>query len=335
MKIQLSLLASVALAGVTATDTAPEQVHIALAGQDGDGDPTGFTFAWFTQDTASSEVEYSVTAIDGTVTNGTANGTSTQYLDDHGYHHAVRATGWPADAKVTYRVGSDADGWSPYFSTRMAPDKDTDRTIKLSVFGDMGYSDSDHRKMIVTADGLVKTWSAEYSRQTLEALKNNGDIEMVWHVGDIGYADDAFAHDPVEFLYEKAYNGYMNWLQNLTSIMPYMVSVGNHESECHSAVCIAELKTALALSNFSAYNTRWRMPSEESGGHPGSNMWYSWNYGPVHFVSVNTETDFPGAGEERTGDSHFPWLKAGGFGYKGEYLQWVENDLKVLPHAQR
>ena len=34
------------------------------------------------------------------------------------------------------------------------------------------------------------------------------------------YMDDAFAHHPVGFFYEKDYNGYMNWLQNLTAVMP-------------------------------------------------------------------------------------------------------------------
>ena len=49
---------------------------------------------------------------------------------------------------------------------------------------------------------------------------------MIWHVGDIDYIDDAFAHEPLHFVYEEAYNGYMNWLENLTSTMPYMVSPG-------------------------------------------------------------------------------------------------------------
>ena len=29
------------------------------------------------------------------------------------------------------------------------------------------------------------------------------------------------------------------------------------------------------------------------------------------------------------GDSHIPWLRAGGFGADGEYLAWLEADLKV------
>jgi len=58
-------------------------------------------------------------------------------------------------------------------------------------------------------------------------------------------------------------------------------------------------------------------------------MWYSFNYGPVHFVSLNTETDFPGAAEENTGDSGDKHLPAGHFGRDGEYLAWLAADLKA------
>ncbi len=53
------------------------------------------------------------------------------------------------------------------------------------------------------------------------------------------------------------------------------------------------------------------MPSAESGG--AASMWFSFDWGPVHVTSINTETDFPGAGEETTGDAHMPWFPAGGF----------------------
>ena len=335
MKLPKSLL--VVASGVmslttrTSADTTPEQVHLACAGQNSVGDTSGFTFVWYTEDNTTSTpcVEYVINNATKTAT-----GSSLQYLEDFGFHHSVRVTDLPADTQVTYRVGNANDGWSPYFAAKTAPGKDTTRAVKVSIFGDMGWSDSDKRPMEIVADGLVKHWSATYSRQSLEMLKDNGDIEMVWHVGDIGYMDDAFAHDVLQFSYESAYNGYLNWLQNLTSIMPYMVSPGNHESECHSPVCLAEEKRAQALSNFTAFNSRWRMPSEESGGHPGSNMWYSWNYGPVHFVSLDTETDWPGAGEEHVGDSGIPWLRAGSFGHDGEYLAWLENDLKVCSMAK-
>ena len=83
--------------------------------------------------------------------------------------------------------------------------------------------------------------------------------------------------------YEQTYNGYMNWFQNVSATMPYMVTPGNHESECHSPACVINHKEyGLPLSNFSAFNHRWSMPSVESGGHQHSNMWYSFNFGTVH-----------------------------------------------------
>ena len=65
------------------------------------------------------------------------------------------------------------------------------------------------------------------------------------------------------------------------------------------------------------------MPSARSGGV--SNMWYSFNYGLAHYVSINTDTDWTGAPEEHHGDSGM--LPAGGFGAKGQFIKWLENDL--------
>merc|ERR1712070_691699 len=71
-------------------------------------------------------------------------------------------------------------------------------------------------------------------------------------------------------------------------------------------------------------------------------MWYSFDYGPVHFVSVNTETEWHGAEEENEGDSHLihtkvvnkTLLPAGHFAPEGEYLKWLEADLKAASEAR-
>ena len=81
-------------------------------------------------------------------------------------------------------------------------------------------------------------------------LVEAAEAEAVWHLGDIGYADDSFAHSPGAFGYEDAYNGFMRWLEPISSSVPYMVAVGNHESECHSPACIANLE-------------RWATPSSK------------------------------------------------------------------------
>jgi hypothetical protein len=105
-----------------------------------------------------------------------------------------------------------------------------------------------------------------------------------------------------------------------------MVSSGNHESECHSPACILDLPVlGLKLNNFTAFNARWPMPGPESGGV--QNMWYSYRRSSVHFVSINTETDFAGAEEENTGDGHFAFLPAGHFAPDGAYMAWLAADL--------
>lgn len=81
-----------------------------------------------------------------------------------------------------------------------------------------------------------------------------------------------------------------------------------------------------ALSNFSAYNARFKMPSDPSGGN--SNMWYSFDAGPVHFVSLDLETAYPGAAEEKR-----YVFKSGGF--YGDMVQWLEDDLKKVNRSER
>jgi len=241
--------------------------------------------------------------------------------------------------KYYYSVGSSAAGWSPEFEFVTPPDPklEKDPSFAVSIFGDWGYEDSDKRPLWVPSHigGLVKKWSAGITRDRLEVLKDTGMFDFVWHLGDIAYSDDAFAHNPVGFEYEDTYNSWMNWIQNITATMAYMVSPGNHESECHSPACLVSSSTAQALSNFSAYNNRWAMPAFESNARAEQSMWYSWDYGAVHFVSVNTETDWVGAEEEHTGDSHDPHLKAGGFGQKDEYTNWLTADLAAADAARK
>jgi hypothetical protein len=70
-------------------------------------------------------------------------------------------------------------------------------------------------------------------------------------------------------------------------------------------------------------------------------MWYSFDYGPVHFVGANTETDWHGAEEEHEGDSHIhypngkPMFPAGHFDDDGAYLRWLEADLKAASEARQ
>ncbi|KAE8961019.1 hypothetical protein PR001_g30178, partial [Phytophthora rubi] len=122
------------------------------------------------------------------------------------------------------------------------------------------------------------------------------------------------------FYYEQVYNKFMNSMTNVMRQMAYMVLVGNHEAECHSPTCLLSKSKKDQLGNYSAFNSRFRMPSVESGGV--LNMWYSYEYGTVHFTTLSTETDYPNA----PSNAYFTKRVYGGF---GDQLAWLEEDLKA------
>jgi len=133
------------------------------------------------------------------------------------------------------------------------------------------------------------------------------------HIGDISYADDWYLR-PGD-TYEGSWDKWQNWMAPITQAKPYMVMPGNHEVTCTEVtpfLCPQEQR------NFTAYRQRWRMPVNESGGT--SNMWYSFDYGLIHFIQISTETDFPNA-PENPGS----FLNAGPF---GNQISWLEADLR-------
>lgn len=296
-----------------------QQVHLSYAGAN------GMAVAYFSAQPEPSIVHFGIGNLKHNAT-----GVSSQYLSEHGWHHRVTLGGLQPAQTYVYTVGTATQRHS--FQTAAAADDDT--LVSVSVFGDMGYMNSSVRPMSIHFAGLKDHWSASHTRDTVAQLVANRTVDFAWHLGDIGYADDGFSHHPLGFHYEEAYNGFMEWIEPVASAVPYMVAPGNHESECHSPVCIARLRSlGKPLSNFSAYTHRWAMPFAQSGG--SSNMWYSFDAGPVHFVTVNTETDWRGANEEFYGDSKLHALPAGAFGADGEYMAWLEADLRAADAARR
>lgn len=78
---------------------------------------------------------------------------------------------------------------------------------------------------------------------------------------------------------------------------PSSCIISNFSSFIPDPACLVDEAKRFKLSNFTAYNNRFKMPSSESGSG-ALNMHYSFNYGSVHFISIDTETGYPGAAEE-------------------------------------
>ncbi|BFZ07401.1 hypothetical protein BsWGS_10440 [Bradybaena similaris] len=96
----------------------------------------------------------------------------------------------------------------------------------------------------------------------LEKEAYAGMYDAVLHVGDFAYD----LHD----LQGQVGDEFMRQIQTLAARLPYMTCPGNHEE----------------AYNFSHYRHRFNMPGDEG------RTYYSFNMGPVHFVSLSTELFF-------------------------------------------
>ncbi len=295
----LFAIASVALSA----SIDPQQVHIALAGNDGSGNSNSMSVMYMTEDdTSETMIKYGTTSGDYTFS---ATGTSSSYWKT--FHHSVGIKELKPATTYYYVVGDGSTNtWSKEFSFISAPLAQDLRSFSFNVFADLGDAQKKH-----------------YGGPTIEYVGEHlaeDDIKLVWHGGDVGYADDSFLHHGcyTKFCYEEVFDSYMSLVQDSwASHVPYMVAVGNHEADCHSPDCMFSKEKREKLSNFTAYNTRFHMPSAESNGT--LNMHYSFNYGNVHFVSIDSETGYPGAQEEKR-----YVMPCGGF---GDQLSWLEADL--------
>lgn len=128
-------------------------------------------------------------------------------------------------------------------------------------------------------------FSNHQSLQRLMIDHSSHMYDAVFHVGDLAYDMDS----------DNGYVGdkFMNMIQPLTAELPYMTCPGNHEN----------------AYNFTHYKRRFCMPRDEEG----HNMFYSFNIGPAHVISLSTEYYF--------------FLQYGVLQALRQYY-WLEEDLK-------
>ncbi|GLD98246.1 hypothetical protein PINS_up006943 [Pythium insidiosum] len=282
----------------------PQQIHLAFAGE---AAGTAMTVSWATFQMVPDSAVWIGTTASNLVRRADVRVAQESYYSDEKYslfqNHAT-LTGLKPNTKYFYKVGSaqDSTAVSDVASFTTARAANDNSAFDIAVYGDLGFG----------AKG----------EQTTEYLNTLSDkLSFVYHVGDISYADDDFL-DPKQalgFFYEEVYNKWMNSMTPLMSSVPYMVTVGNHEAECHSPKCLVSTYKKDRLGNYTAYNARFKMPSRESQG--AKSMWYSFEYGPMHFTSLSSETDYPDFPSNAYTLTH----KNGNF---GNQLAWLEADLK-------
>lgn len=249
----------------------PKLVHLAVT-----GDPnymyvswtttcmlTFFTFLHFIQIFTVPTESYVNVWEQGNSTYTTFSGTQSSYLLSAGWTHHVKIGGLSHNKLYNYNCGSDETGWSSNFTFKAGPPPGDRNNHTYIMYGDMGI--------------------VQYSYYTVEHVSkmvDEWDIDFIYHSGDMGYGDDR-----ASMYYELCWNLFFAQLSIPMTKVPYMVAPGNHEESCGSDSC------HFYANNFTVYNHRFKMPYEESGAP--TNMWFSFDYANVHFITISTETDFP------------------------------------------
>ena len=280
----LALALAASVSAQSKNDSTPIQQRIALQ-------PNGMTVSWST----IGPIHATPTIVYGTDPSRLSakeSGWTRHYVPSISWFHHVVLNNLQPSTTYYWQVTSPVGVNSSVLSFTTAPKVGDHKPFVVSINGDMGLVNEDHTV------ALMKEWVDR--------------IDLFWHVGDLAYADD---WTDLGMSYEEAQETWMGRMTDIWNQRPYMTCPGNHEATCSEEtpdVCPEGQR------NFTSYRERFRMPARESGAV--NNMWFSFDYGLVHFISIDTEVVYPNSPE---GPGTF--LNAGPF---GNQLAWLEADLK-------
>ncbi|KAL9655932.1 hypothetical protein ABK040_007553 [Willaertia magna] len=179
-----------------------------------------------------------------------------------------------------------------HFTTRS---EESPNEVTVLLYGDMGILQSYNNRQQIG--------------KRVKEFNGNGNF-FIYHVGDIGYADDYPG-----YLYQYVWNKWFEEMDQIHPFVSYMTTVGNHErGPKHKPFHDYELE-------FKAYNNKFFMPlrniSTPEGKPYGHNMWYHFDFGPIRFVTISTETNF----------DHCPYPEGN---VQGDHLDYIKQALESV-----
>jgi acid phosphatase type 7 len=266
------------------------------------------------------------------------------YATSRTYSNAATLTGLTPATTYYYKIVSSNSSVEHFFSPRTAGDKTPfamSAVIDLGVYGADGFT----IQMDQTKRDTIPSIQPSLNHSTIGRLADNiDDYELVVHPGDFAYADDWYLK-PKNLLdgvdaYEAILEQFYDQLAPIAGRKPYMASPGNHEADC-TEIDYTTFLCPTGQKNFTDFMNRFgqTMPtafsstSSSDTAKVNSNkakllanppFWYSFEYGMVHVVMFDTETDFADAPDGPDGSAG---LDGGPFGTPNQQLEFLEADL--------
>ncbi len=278
------------------------------------------------------------------LTSKVCSSSSATYSTSRTYSNAVTLTGLSPATTYYYQIVSTNSSIEHFFSPRTAGDKTpfaVSVVIDLGVYGADGFTiqgDTTKRDTIPSIDPSL-------NHTTIGRLADNiNDYELVVHPGDFAYADDWYLKPKNLFdgvdAYEAILEQFYNQLAPIAGRKPYMASPGNHEADCEE-INYTTFLCPTGQKNFTDFMNRFGQTMPTAFSSTSSNttakisantaqqlakppFWYSFEYGMVHFVMFDTETDFTDAPDGPGGSGG---LDSGPFGSANQQLDFLEADL--------
>eukprot|EP01147_Barroeca_monosierra_P000147 gene147-3538_t len=275
-----------------ATPVVPEQIHLSITDK-----PSEMVVMWstlklfhyyrqqppkafgssdsFYQKTPHPVVEYGLSADN---LNMSANATVATYSSGgwQGHIYTAVMTGLAEHTSYYYRVGDPTV--APHFW--MHPSWSQVPSLMFTTRGKPA-SETPIRIAVIGDAGATDASMLSIAHITQRVVDRS--IDFLLHDGDIGYADG----------YQPLWDQYMRKIESIAGFVPYMTVQGNHEG----------------FYNFKPYMARFTMPWKQC--HSDSPLYYSFDYGNAHFVSVNSESEFGLMARTITPNSTmYKWLEA-------------------------
>jgi hypothetical protein len=198
---------------------------------------------------------------------------STTGLSYSYYQHEAPITGLSGQTSYRYDVYVG--------DTRLTPGTDQFRTAPTPGTGVASF--------VVVGDS--GTGSAQ--QKALASLMKSESFDIMLHTGDIVYGNSGGTGDASHLTYQ---DWFFNIYRDTLRRKPFFPTMGNHDSR--------------AANNWGrAYLNVFVLPDEAGTGPHADHAerYYSFDYGPVHFVALDTEMAFL-AGSRR--DAQLAWLAA-------------------------
>ncbi|CAG8960527.1 hypothetical protein HYFRA_00008247 [Hymenoscyphus fraxineus] len=315
--------------------TTPFQMRIAING------PSAISVGWNTYEKLASPcVQYGLSS--DALTLEECSTTSVTYSTSRTWSNSVILPNLTPAITYYYKIVSTNSTIEQFMSPRVAGDKTPfalNAIVDLGVYGADGFTISGDASKRETIPHVMPS----LNHTTIGRLATTiNDYEFILHPGDLAYADDWYLAPKNWFdgtdAYEAILENFYEQLAPISGRKPYMVSPGNHEADCEEVVLTAQLCPA-GQRNFTDFMNRFGQTMPTTFDSTSSNntvkvlantakmlanppFWFSFEYGMVHVVMFNTETDFP-----NSPDGPGTTLNSGNFGALGQQLAFLRADL--------